>query len=149
MFNKINKKSEAEPRFMAGGRNTPGATFSMLSGDLSVKGNINASADLHIDGHVEGDITCASLVQGETSEIAGAIIAGSARLSGKVDGSISCGELVILKSARIKGDVSYDSLTIEQGAIIDGRLSPRGSEPIASAAATSGETPLMFSDAAE
>lgn len=142
----FNKKSEAEPKFMAGGRSAPGATFSMLSSDLSVKGNISASADLHIDGHVEGDIACASLVQGETSEIAGAIVARTARLSGKVDGSISCGELVILKSARINGDVSYDSLTIEQGAIIDGRLSPRGAEPIASVAAQSGEASLIAAE---
>lgn len=142
----FNKKSEAEPRLMAGGRNAPGATFSMLSADLSVKGNIDASADLHIDGHVEGDITCASLVQGETSEIAGAIVARSARLSGKVEGSISCGELVILRSARIHGDVSYDSLTIEQGAIIDGRLSPRGAEPVASAAPLSGEASLIAAE---
>lgn len=142
----FNKKSEAEPKIMSGNRSTPSATFSMLSADLSVKGNINATADLHIDGRVEGDITCASLVQGEASQVIGAIVARSARLSGKVDGSISCGELVILKSARINGDVSYDSLTIEQGAIIDGRLSPRGPEAIASAPE---ETPVMFSNATE
>lgn len=145
----FNKKSEAEPKIMAGGRNAPGATFSMLSADLSVKGDINASADLHIDGHVDGDITCASLVQGETSEIAGAIVARTARLSGKIEGSISCGELVILRSARINGDVSYDSLTIEQGAIIDGRLSPRGAEQTGSAPAASSESSLFMSDAAE
>ena len=143
----FNKKSEAEPKLMAGARSTPGATFSMLSADLSVKGNINASADLHIDGHVEGDIACTSLVQGETSEIAGAIVARNARLSGKIDGSISCGELVILSTARINGDVSYDTLTIEQGAIIDGRLSPRGVEPIAaSMAGTDAQTSLIAGD---
>lgn len=131
---------------MAGSRNTLGATFSMLSADLSVKGNINATADLHIDGRVEGDINCTSFVQGESSEIVGAIVARSARLSGKVNGSIACGELVILKTARINGDVSYDSLTIEQGAIIDGRLSPRGPEAIA---AVPNETSDIFSNAAE
>ena len=29
------------------------------------------------------------------------------------------------KSARIQGDVHYDSLTIEQGAQVDGRFAPR------------------------
>lgn len=141
----FNKKNEAEPILMTGNRSTTGATFSMLSSDLSVKGNINATADLHIDGRVEGDITCSSLVQGESSEIVGAIVARTARLSGKIQGSITCGELVVLKTARINGDVSYDSLTIEQGAMIDGRLSPRGPEPIAA----QNEATALFESAAE
>ena len=41
-----------------------GATFSVLGSDTAIKGDIVASADLHIDGKVEGDIACAALVQG-------------------------------------------------------------------------------------
>ena len=63
-------------------------TFSVLGADLAVKGDITASAELHIDGHVEGDITCASLVQGEGSAIHGAIRAQSARLAGTIRGGI-------------------------------------------------------------
>ena len=84
-----------------------------------------ASADLHIDGKVEGDVTCTSLVQGESGEIVGAVKAESARLSGTVRGTISVRELVVLKTARIHGDVHYDALTIEQGAQVDGRFAPR------------------------
>lgn len=98
-------------------------TFSVLGADLAVKGDITASADLHIDGHIEGDITCAALVQGEASVIEGAIRAQTARLAGTVKGGIEVSQLVILKSAHIHGDVKYDVLTIEQGAHIDGRLS--------------------------
>lgn len=100
-------------------------TFSVLGADLVVKGDLTATADLHIDGNIEGDITCAALVQGEKSVIQGAIHAKSARLSGTVHGSIEAAELVILKSARIHGDVSYDALTIEQGAQVDGRFAHR------------------------
>jgi cytoskeletal protein CcmA (bactofilin family) len=110
-------------------------TFSVLGADLAVKGDITASAELHIDGHVEGDITCSGLVQGESSAIHGAIRAQTARLAGTVRGGIEVGQLVVLKTARIHGDVKYDVLTIEQGAHIDGRLS-HGLEPMDS------ETPL-------
>ena len=101
------------------------STFSMLGQDVTIVGNVTASADLHVDGRIEGDITCASLVQGDSSEIEGAIVAETARLSGRVDGSISAKELVILKSARISGDVHYDALTIEQGAQVEGRFAHR------------------------
>ena len=101
------------------------STFSVLGSDLAIKGDIKASADLHIDGNVEGDITCTSLVQGETSKIQGAVKAETARLAGSVEGSITVRELVILKTARITGDVFYDALTIEQGAEVEGRFAHR------------------------
>lgn len=107
-----------------------GSTFSILGADLAIKGNLVASADLHIDGKVEGDIACAALVQGESGTIDGAITAQSARLAGTVKGSVDAGSLVILKTARIEGDVAYETLTIEQGAQVEGKLSPkRAGEP--------------------
>ncbi|MEP3422591.1 MAG: polymer-forming cytoskeletal protein [Erythrobacter sp.] len=102
------------------------STFSVIGSDVTIKGDISASVDLHIDGTIEGDIKCASLVQGESSAISGAVTADSARMSGKVVGSITAKELVILKSAQIEGDVHYDALTIEQGAQVDGRFAPNG-----------------------
>lgn len=112
---------------MASNRPT-GSTFSVLGADTAIRGDITASADLHIDGRVEGDIACAALVQGESSEIVGAVTAETARLAGTVRGTIAARELVILKSAKIEGDVQYDALTIEQGALVDGRLAPRGAK---------------------
>lgn len=98
-------------------------TFSVIGADVTIKGDISATADLHVDGRIEGDISCASLVQGETSEIHGQVEAETARLAGKVVGSIHARELVILKTARVEGDVHYDALTIEQGAAVEGHFS--------------------------
>ena len=118
------RRFTADP--MAGGRNSGGSsTFSVFGSDIAITGDVKASADLHVDGRIEGDIVCQAIVQGEGSEITGAICAESARLAGTVHGSIDAGSLVILKSARIHGDVSYDALTIEQGAQVDGRFAHR------------------------
>jgi cytoskeletal protein CcmA (bactofilin family) len=101
------------------------STFSVIGADVTIKGDISASADLHVDGRIEGDIACASLVQGASSEIHGQVQAETARLAGRVVGSIHARELVILKTARVEGDVHYDALTIEQGAEVEGRFSHR------------------------
>ena len=101
-----------------------GSTFSVIGTDVTIRGDIEASVDLHVDGTVIGNIACASLVQGESSRVEGEIEAESARLSGGVKGTIEVRNLVVLKSARIEGDVSYDTLTIEQGASVDGRFAP-------------------------
>jgi cytoskeletal protein CcmA (bactofilin family) len=120
------KKPVPEHSPVASGRSGSGSTFSVLGADISIKGDISATADLHVDGRVDGDISCATLVQGEGSEVVGTIRAECARLSGLVRGSVSARELVVLKTARLHGDVQYDTLTIEQGATVDGHLSPRG-----------------------
>ena len=140
MFSKKSAEPHSSPTPNNPGRSIPMAsksnsTFSVLGSDLSIKGDIKASADLHIDGNVEGDIACSSLVQGETSTITGGVKAESARLAGTVNGSISARELVILKSAKIMGDVYYDALTIEQGAQVEGRFAHRdkAAKPAASA----------------
>ncbi|WFL78693.1 polymer-forming cytoskeletal protein [Altererythrobacter arenosus] len=115
-------------------RSASNSTFSVIGSDVTIKGDITASADLHVDGSIEGDLHCASLVQGESSIISGGIEAQTARLAGKVVGSIRAKELVVLKSARIEGDVHYDALTIEQGAHVDGRFahsSPKAAAPAA------------------
>ena len=124
----FSKKPEAAPRPSATSAMS-GSTFSVLGADVAIKGDLSARADLHVDGRVDGDITCSSIVQGESSEIVGAITAERARLAGRVKGSITAAELVILKSARIEGDVFYDALTIEQGAQVDGKFAHREPEP--------------------
>ena len=78
--------------------------FSVIGSDMVITGNVAATADLHIDGRVEGDIACGNFVQGNDSYIKGAVRAESAR------------------AARITGDVEYESIAIETGASIDGRL---------------------------
>ena len=114
-----------------------GSTFSVIGSDVTITGNISASVDLHVDGRIEGDIECSNLVQGEGSEINGAVVAESARLAGRVKGSVVSRELVILKSAQIEGDVNYDTLTVEQGAQIEGRFGARKAQPGARPAAQS------------
>ena len=109
-----------------------GATFSVIGTDVTIRGDVEASADLHVDGSVVGDLVCASLVQGESSRIEGAITSDTARLAGSVKGTITVRELVVLKTARIEGDVHYEALTIEQGAQVDGKFAPDAAKPKAS-----------------
>ena len=125
----FSKKSDESPSSLAANpekqmtnRGSNSATFSVIGSDVSIKGDVSASADLHVDGKIEGDIACASLVQGETSHISGGISAQNARLAGRVTGSINAKELVVLRTAKIEGDVQYDALTIEQGAQVEGRF---------------------------
>jgi cytoskeletal protein CcmA (bactofilin family) len=104
-----------------------GHTFSVIAADVEIVGNLTAKVDLHIDGKVQGDVVCGSIVQGEGSTIMGKVVAESARLSGKVEGSIEATDLVIEASARITGDVLYQNLTIAPGGQVEGKFKHRSS----------------------
>ena len=129
MFSKSSKSPRpVSPMSATGAKNTP---FSLIGGDVTISGNISASVDLHVDGVVEGDISCAALVQGADSRIIGHVTAQSARLAGLVDGSITAEELVVERSARITGDVRYERITIEAGSRIDGHFAHKDNGPAA------------------
>lgn len=120
MFSKSRPRPDAALPVVSGGAKV--ATFSVIGADVLITGDIKATVDLHIDGRVQGDVACATLVQGEGSHIAGSIQADHARLAGTVEGSLTVKTLVIEAKARIRGDVSYESLSMAVGAEVDGRL---------------------------
>lgn len=103
-----------------------GISFSVIGPDIVITGNVNATADLHIDGRIEGDVTCGVLAQGPDSSIFGNVTAESARLAGMIEGTVHARQLTIERSARIVGDVEYENITIENGGAIDGRMKHMG-----------------------
>ncbi|AMU94187.1 cell shape determination protein CcmA [Sphingopyxis terrae subsp. terrae NBRC 15098] len=130
-------------KMATGARHT---TFSIIGSDVVITGNVSASVDLHVDGKIEGDLKCANLVQGEASEIKGGVVAETAKLAGLVDGSIEAKTLIIHASARITGDVTYETITIENGGKVDGKLSHRraGAAKAPPALEVVGEKPASF-----
>ncbi len=119
MFSKSSNSPKSASSAATGARHTP---FSILGGDVTIKGDIEARVDLHIDGKVEGDIACAALVQGAESRIKGHVSAKTARIAGTIEGSITTDELVVEGSARIIGDVTYQTIGIAPGGQVDGTL---------------------------
>ena len=104
---------------------TRAGTFSMIGADVTIRGELHASVDLHLDGRIEGEVTCAALVQGGDSVIQGNITAKAARIAGTVEGSVTADELTVEPSARITGDCHYGTISVATGARVDGRLASR------------------------
>lgn len=99
-----------------------GKSLSFLGPDVVVSGDISGTARLHIDGRVDGNVECETLVQGDGGTIAGHIKADVVHLAGLVDGTVSARLVTLEASARVTGDVTYETLSIAAGAAIEGRL---------------------------
>jgi cytoskeletal protein CcmA (bactofilin family) len=106
----------------ASGNGSKRGMFSVIGPDVVITGNVRASAELHIEGRIEGDVDCGTLAQGADSQIFGSVTADSARLAGAIEGTVRAKQLTVERSARITGDVEYENITIENGGHIDGRL---------------------------
>jgi cytoskeletal protein CcmA (bactofilin family) len=100
--------------------------FSVIGPDMLVAGNVRATADLHVDGRIEGDVDCGNLVQGADSRVIGTVTAETARLAGTVEGGVRVRQLTVERSARVAGDVEYETITVEHGGQIEGRLKHMG-----------------------
>lgn len=120
MFNNAARgRDTASPTAAQGARR---GLFSVIGPDIVITGNLAASADLHVDGRIDGDVDCANLVQGTESRIKGAVKAETARIAGTIEGAVAVRQLTVERAARIAGDIEYETITIETGAAIDGRL---------------------------
>jgi cytoskeletal protein CcmA (bactofilin family) len=105
-----------------------GGTLSFIGAEVTITGNLDAAGDVHIDGTVQGDVTCGLIILGASGNVKGNITAERASIAGMVDGTVTAGELLVEKSARLIGDLSYDNVSIETGAKVDGRLTQRAAQ---------------------
>ncbi|MGE0179728.1 MAG: polymer-forming cytoskeletal protein [Sphingomonas sp.] len=100
----------------------PPEHISVIGADILVTGNIEAEVDLHIEGRVQGDVRCATLILGEKSAVVGSVYAQRVRVSGTVEGAIETTDLAIEAGAHVKGDVTYSRLRIANGGIVAGKM---------------------------
>ncbi len=99
--------------------------LSFIGPEVVVSGSLTTSAQIQIDGKVEGDVRCDVMSQGESGVVAGDIHADEARIAGRVEGKVIARNVMIESTARILGDVTYEVISINAGAQIDGRLGRR------------------------
>jgi len=105
-----------------------------ISQGIRIKGEVSGSEDLFVDGHVEGKLnlsdTCCVTI-GPNGEVKADISAREVIVRGRVDGKIIGREKIELWStANIAGDLRTERLTIEDGAVLRGRVEIETGRPI-------------------
>ncbi|MBS3741074.1 MAG: polymer-forming cytoskeletal protein [Candidatus Cloacimonetes bacterium] len=95
----------------------------LIGQDTHIKGEIETSDSIRIDGSVDGNITVQGyIVVGKGAKVKGDIKAEAATILGKVTGNIVAEkELQVSKESVIIGDITTKNLIIESGAVFDGK----------------------------
>jgi cytoskeletal protein CcmA (bactofilin family) len=90
-----------------------------------IDGNIKTDGDFRIDGKVNGNIlTSGRLVLGASSQVVGDINCINGNIEGFVRGNIQVKEILkISKSANVDGNITTNKLIVEEGAVIQAKIS--------------------------
>lgn len=93
----------------------------IIAEGLKIVGSVTAEGLVEVNGHIEGDLHCTSLVISPKASISGGVEADRVVVNGRVEGPIRGGEVVLKSRAHVTGDIQHQSLAIESGAYFDGR----------------------------
>jgi cytoskeletal protein CcmA (bactofilin family) len=111
----------------------PSSASASISQGIRIKGEVTGSEDLFLDGHFEGKVNLSngSLTVGPNGEVKADIFAREVIVRGRVDGKIVGREKIQLWSTgNVAGDLQTERLTIEDGAVLRGRVEIETGKPI-------------------
>jgi cytoskeletal protein CcmA (bactofilin family) len=109
---------------------------SIIGEDLTIRGNVTSKGEIQVDGEIEGDIRCGSLLLGDKSQVRGGVAAEDVVVRGHIVGSIRGLRITLQAQSHVEGDIFHQSLALEQGAYFEGK-SRRSDDPLAEVKAPS------------
>jgi cytoskeletal protein CcmA (bactofilin family) len=97
---------------------------SIISQGTHIVGDITTDGEVQIDGKVEGNIHCHSLIVADTGEVTGKVVCTSLTVHGLLTGTVQSQVATLSRTARVVGDVTHETLTVEPGAYMQGQSIP-------------------------
>jgi cytoskeletal protein CcmA (bactofilin family) len=88
---------------------------------FKIMGSVAAEGVVQVNGQIEGDLSCTSLIVSQGAKITGSVTAEQVEVNGTVEGPIHGGDVVLKSKAHVVGDIHHQSLTIGKGAYFEGR----------------------------
>jgi cytoskeletal protein CcmA (bactofilin family) len=100
-----------------------GAT--VIARGVRVEGDFTSQGDVVIEGEVNGRIETGGLLSvGPEAKLKAEVVAGDAIVAGVVEGTLAVKNRLELKaSARVQGDTSCQTVVVEAGALLNGKIS--------------------------
>lgn len=109
------------------------AALSVIGPDLIITGNLISKGEVQVDGTVQGDIHGSHIIVGHNANITGGIVAEEVVIRGHVSGSVRGKRVMLQASSQVEGDIYHNALSIEQGAMFEGKSRRTNDDPRAGA----------------
>lgn len=115
--------------FLATPRTDSQRPVSVVGADLTITGSLVSKGEIQVDGMVEGDIQGSHVIVGESATINGNILADEVVIRGHVIGSVRSKRVMLQSTSQVDGDIFHQSLSIEQGALFEGKSRRTSDDP--------------------
>ena len=103
----------------------------VIAKGLKIVGSVTAEGLVEVNGEIDGELHCTSLIVSPGAHVKGTIVADRVVISGSVDGPIKGGQVVLKSQAKVVGDIHHQSLSVESGAQFDGHsMQVKGSNAV-------------------
>jgi hypothetical protein len=76
---------------------------SIIGEDLTISGNVTSKGEIQVDGEIQGDIHCGSLLLGDKSQVMGNVMAEDVVVRGRVVGSIRGLRVTLQAQSHVEG----------------------------------------------
>src|SRR5215468_7575095 len=83
---------------------------SIIGEDLTITGNVTSKGEVQVDGEIQGDIHCGSLLLGDKAQVIGSVIAEDIVVRGRVVGSVRGLRVTLQAQSHVEGDIFHQSL---------------------------------------
>ena len=103
----------------------------VIAQGLKIVGSVTAEGLVEVNGQVDGDMYCTSLIVSPKACINGGVQAQKVVVNGKVGGPIRGVEVVLKSCAVVIGDIESQRLSIESGAYFEGNSKPAPESDVA------------------
>src|SRR5689334_15500349 len=94
----------------------------IVAKDFNILDNVISDGTVDFDGTIQGNIRCHTLNVRKNANITGEIHANDVFVYGKVRGIIRAKNVYLYNGSRIEGIVMHETLAMEDGAFLDGKL---------------------------
>ncbi len=86
---------------------------SIIGPDLVVVGDLQSDGPVQIEGRIEGDVDCPTVVVGKDAQIDGSVSAEQVRILGAVAGWVRAAKVSIAETGRVDGCIQHQELVSE------------------------------------
>jgi cytoskeletal protein CcmA (bactofilin family) len=132
----------------------PAEGSTVIGKSVVIRGGLSGNEDLFIDGDVEGTVTLpdSSLTIGPNAKVKADVSAREVIIFGRLTGNVKAtGRVDLRQSAMVNGDILAGRLSIEDSAVLTGRVelkvaaeTPKTSAPAASAPSAAETSASLF-----
>lgn len=92
----------------------------VIADDVHIKGEITAAGDVELNGTVEGEIICRSLLIATDARLVGKATAEKVVVRGSAEANIKAVHITLASSAKVKGEIMCKAFSVDEDAQFDG-----------------------------